>query len=246
MGENKIKWQAEAHRTEARRKKGFLLSLTTWPSVSSHGKIFTSLKSLTLEGKVKREKKSFWRVLDHYLGLDPFFLKRKLGLELEILNLPLINALRLRNVFDLLKNKKAGLQKVTSPDNCYFSCLTSQWTPVLAHFTKQTILFTGLLVILFFTFFQQKPLRSEYPLRGCLFPDPVPSLPPPAPSGLHEPSPWITSCGQTARLGLGFSFLFFFGEDSHRQLGLNEWNQAMVMITGYLILSKQIKVSKDL
>lgn len=49
------------------------------------GKDITSLKSLTLEGKVKREKKSFWRVLDHYLSLDPSFLKkRKLGLELQI------------------------------------------------------------------------------------------------------------------------------------------------------------------
>lgn len=46
--------------------------------------------------------------------LRPFFLKkRKPGLELQI-SLPLIKACRLRNVFDLLQNKKAELQRVTS------------------------------------------------------------------------------------------------------------------------------------
>ena len=149
--------------------------------------------------------------------LRPFFLKkRKPGLELQI-SLPLINAWRLRNVFDLLQNKKAGLQRVTSPDNCYFSCLICQWTSILAHFAKQTTLITGLLVILFSTFFQQKPLRSEQPLRGCLFPDPVPSFPPPAPPGLHELSPMNHFLWADCTFGDGifFGFFFFFWEDSH-------------------------------
>lgn len=101
----------------------------------------------------------------------------------------------------------------------------------------------------FFTFFQQKPLRSEQPLWGCLFPDPVPSLPPPAPPGLQELSPMNHFLWADCTFGDGIFFVFFFsffGEDSHRQLGLKEWNKAMMMIAHCLVLLKQIKVSKDI
>lgn len=132
--------------------------------------------------------------------------------------------LKLEEYLCSLKKNKGRAPKVTSPDDGNFSSLICQQPSILAHFTKQTVLITGLLVILFFTFFH----KAET-LKGCVspprfLPAPGPSLPPPAQvcmSGPMNHFPWAA-----CTLGGGIFFLLFFfpGEDSHRLSGEDKWN----------------------
>lgn len=66
-----------------------------------------------------------------------------------------INALKLRNMFAVFKKEKGRVREVTSPDKRCSSRLICQRASASAHVTAQTILITGPLVMLFFTFFHE-------------------------------------------------------------------------------------------